>query len=56
MSSERACNMDLEGTVGGKGEVGRERGFSLMLTRVKSGRASHHSARRGFPSNYKGGI
>jgi hypothetical protein len=38
--------MNLDGTVGGKGEVGRERGFSLTPTRVKSGQASHHSARR----------
>jgi hypothetical protein len=46
--------MNLAGTVGGKGEVGRERGFSLKPTRVKSGWASHHSARRGFPSKYEG--
>jgi hypothetical protein len=25
-----------------------------MPTRVKSGQASHHSARKGFPSKYKG--
>ncbi len=27
--------------------------FSLTPTRVESGRGSHHSSRRGFPSKYK---
>jgi hypothetical protein len=48
--------MNLEGMVGGKGEVGRERGFKLTPTRFKSKRALHHSARRGFPSKYKGEL
>jgi hypothetical protein len=36
--------------------MGGKRGFSLTPTRVKSGKASHHSARRGFPSKYEGNI
>jgi hypothetical protein len=46
---------EKKGGMGGWGDGG-ERGFSLMPTRVKSGQASHHSARRGFPSKYKRNI
>jgi hypothetical protein len=48
--------MNLKGTVEGERGGGRVRGFSLTPTRVKSGQASHHSARRGFPRSRKGKL
>ncbi len=48
--------MNLEGTVGGKGGGGEDERVQFNANQGQEWTSSHHSARRGFPSKYTGGI